>query len=89
MMQDQGESEAGLSAGRQPSLVPFRRGSIAPGQAQHLLSASQQQGQGVAEEQSGSAEVPPATSSVKAAVDDAQEEADRTALVDQVGHNSA
>ena len=89
MMQDQTELTAGQSAGRQPSLVPFRRASIPPGQAQQLLNGSQQQKQGAAEELSGVTEVPPAMSSVEAAVEPALEEADGTALEDQVGHISA
>ena len=89
MMQDQGEMKAGRSAGRQPSLVPFRRGPIAPGQAQQLLNASQQQEQGAPEEQPGMAGVPPAMSRSEAGVEAALEEADGTAPVDQVGHISA
>ena len=85
VMQNEGESRAGLSAGRQPSLVPFRRGSIAPGQAQQLLHASQQQ---AAEKRTGIAEGLSATSSVEAAMEAAQEEADGTALADQVGHTA-
>ena len=88
MMQDQGELTGGLSAGRQPSLLPFRRSAIAPGQAQQLLTASQQQEQGAAQGQSGVA-APPAMSSVEAAVAAALEEADGTALKDQVGHISS